>query len=269
MSVLEIVKKGSYGKPPIVSHRGSGKGKLIAENSAKSFPYAEHFGFHLHEIDVRITKDQVPVLFHGPLLQQYGSSSEGKIEFYDWAEVRDQKFKWRWAPKEQEPQPLTTLDQFLQDLSADSFVNIELKRDWRDFAPGLESAVVKSIEESGKASQVFFSSFNLWTLIQLRFLSSEIPRGLLIAPGPLSGTARRTGILTSGATAIHAHYSMVTDTLLDFCKKNDMGVLAWTVNDVVLSDKLLSAGVNGVITDEIETFSHYYGLAQSAGSSSS
>ena len=92
---------------------------------------------------------------------------------------------------------------------------------------------------------------------------------MLIAPGPLSGTARRTGILTSGATAIHAHYSMVTDTLLDFCKENDMGVLAWTVNDVVLSDKLLSAGVNGVITDEIETFSHYYGLAQSAGSSSS
>ena len=134
----------------------------------------------------------------------------------------------------------------------------------------MESAVVKSVEESGKASQVFFSSFNLWTLIQLRFLSSEIPRGLLIAPGPLSGTARRTGILTSGATAIHAHYSMVTDTLLDFCKENYYGgVLAWTVNDVVLSDKLLLAGVNGVITDEIETFSRYYGLAQSAGSSSS
>ena len=269
MSVLEVLSKGSYGKPPIISHRGSGKGRLIAENCAESFSYAEHFGFHLHEIDVRITKDQVPVLFHGPLLQQYGSTYEGKIEFYDWSELKDQKFKWRWAPKDQDAQPLIRLDQFLENLSADSFVNIELKRDWRDFAPGLESGVVKLVKDSGKVSQVFFSSFNLWTLIQLRFLAAEIPRGLLIAPGPLSGTAKRSGLLTSGATAIHAHYSMITDAMLGFCKENEMGVLAWTVNDVVLSDKLLSSGVNAVITDEIETFSHYYGLGQSSGSSSS
>lgn len=244
-----------------MSHRGSGKGKLIAENSGKSFPYAEQYGYKIHEIDVRVTKDQVPVLFHGPLLQQYGSSLEGKIEFYDWAEVQAQKIKWRWAPKEQEPQPIITLEEFLKSLSNDVFVNIELKRDWKDFSPGLETAVSDVVRNTQTEDRVFFSSFNLWTLLQLRFMSPHVPRGLLLAPGPFSAATKLAGLASAGATAVHAHYTMINDPLIDLCLSEKIALLAWTVNDVDLSDRLIAAGVSGVITDEIETFSHYYGLA--------
>lgn len=44
-------------------------------------------------------------------------------------------------------------------------------------------------------------------------------------------------------------YKLVNQSMIDYCHKKNIRVIPWTVNDKVTFDKLVSMGVDGIITD--------------------
>lgn len=78
----------------VVGHRGGGRTSdrlPISENSIPMIGYAGRFGANGIEIDVRLTKDQMPVLYHDDdinirLTQK--SPLNGPIENFTWAQLR-------------------------------------------------------------------------------------------------------------------------------------------------------------------------------------
>lgn len=78
----------------IIAHRGGGRNAdllLASENSLGIIQYAESFGANAIEIDVRLTKDGVPVLFHDDFMSLRLINEDyfiGKISDYTFAQLR-------------------------------------------------------------------------------------------------------------------------------------------------------------------------------------
>ena len=174
-------------KPMVASHRGYGKHGPIAENTVQAFLASENLGFHAHELDVRRTRDNVLVLLHGPRLDNTTDGS-GRIEERNYAEIS--RLNAAHYLKHQTPgkrvlnASLPTLTDVFKAINKRSLVNIEIKRDRWDFSRGLEESVIATIEKSGVADRVCLSGFHFLTLWRLRRLSTRLPIGLLIEPGP-------------------------------------------------------------------------------------
>jgi glycerophosphoryl diester phosphodiesterase len=78
----------------IIAHRGGGRNADLlpaSENSLGIIEYAERFGANAIEIDVRLTKDGVPVLFHDEIMSKRLINEDyfiGKISDYSFAQLR-------------------------------------------------------------------------------------------------------------------------------------------------------------------------------------
>jgi glycerophosphoryl diester phosphodiesterase len=91
-----------YGKKPyyLVAHRGGGRNNDLlpaSENSVEMIPLAAQLGANGIEIDVQLTKDGVPVLFHDARLNDRLTEKtgiHGKMDEYTWDElVKEVKLK--------------------------------------------------------------------------------------------------------------------------------------------------------------------------------
>lgn len=77
----------------IVAHRGGGRGNDLlpaSENSVEMIPLAAQLGANGIEIDVQLTKDGVPVLFHDANINDRLTTKtgiHGKMEEYTWNEL--------------------------------------------------------------------------------------------------------------------------------------------------------------------------------------
>lgn len=78
----------------IIAHRGGGRNADMlpaSENSLGIIEYAERLGANAIEIDVRLTKDGVPVLFHDEIMSKRLINEDyfiGKISDYSFAQLR-------------------------------------------------------------------------------------------------------------------------------------------------------------------------------------
>ena len=78
----------------IIAHRGGGRNTDMlptSENSLGIIKYAEKFGANAIEIDVRLTKDSVPVLFHDQIMSKRLINEDyfiGSISDYSFAQLR-------------------------------------------------------------------------------------------------------------------------------------------------------------------------------------
>jgi len=59
--------------PGLVAHRGGGS--LAPENTIAAIRLGQSLGFRMHEIDVKLSKDEVAFLLHDSTLEGAGASS--------------------------------------------------------------------------------------------------------------------------------------------------------------------------------------------------
>jgi len=90
--VVEIIKnKKSYPNYSLVTaHRGYWK--TVPEGSTAAFDSAITIGADMVEADVRLTKDNMLVVFHDPCLDRL-TSETGPINQYSWADIKDLRLK--------------------------------------------------------------------------------------------------------------------------------------------------------------------------------
>jgi glycerophosphoryl diester phosphodiesterase len=133
------------------------------------------------------------------------------------------------------------------------------------------AAVLQVVRESGFAGRVSVQSFDWRTLAALRDLAPEIPRVCLTAerggannihrgqagPSPwtngldvddVSGSTPRL-VKTADCTGWSPLYLDLGDTALAEAKALGLTVIPWTINERADMERLIAAGVDGLITD--------------------
>lgn len=229
--------------PRLQAHRGYWVGGL-QQNSLKSVQEAYRLGYKIAEFDVRLTNDQVAVLFHDEQYQNKKLSQSAfqdfkaliAPEFPDLPKLED-VFDWMRSEKKRNP-------------DFDFKLNIEIKSN-KIWNGNLEKEIFKLIKKFDLEKSILISSFNPFTLFRIKKIDSKIWRALLMTHGEESNFLLNSMILNFLARphVLHLRWNDLNQSLLNRVNEK-VPVVLWTVNDLSLI-KEFQGQIFGVISDRI------------------
>ena len=221
---------------PVLVHGHRGARAVYAENTLAGFRYAIAAGVDAIEMDVAVTRDDVPVISHGPRLRHCGA-----IRSLNLADLR------RAAPG------IPTLGEILALAPRRDFLfNIELKSFPKrpQYAPPpacFAEIALAAIRRAGVERRVLIQSFDFRVLHAMQALAPAIPRAALFALRNESflSVARRADVRT-----VSPEFHLVTAKKVQAARDAGIEVLTWTPNRPRQWKRLVEAGVAAIITDD-------------------
>lgn len=223
--------------PRFQAHRGFHEVEI--ENSMAAFRAARMQGAEMFELDVRLTKDLVPVIFHDANLQRIA----GRPEYVSELTLSELK----------QLTNLPTLQEVLADEVSPKLINIELK------SPALwdgrfEKAVAAVVHAAQAESRVMFSSFNPLCLYRLSRYIPEVPRALLATgEDDVDNKIYLKKLWLAPYVKLHLlhlDWRHVTTEDIQKYKSRGIPVALWTVNDADKAADFLKAGALSIISDK-------------------
>jgi glycerophosphoryl diester phosphodiesterase len=253
-------EKGIARRPiRVVGHRGARA--IFPENTIPAFEYAIAAGVDAVEFDTAVTRDKVVVVSHDPTLHPpicSGGRRRAVIHQLTLPEVR----QWDCgavpnpAFPRQQPVPgarMPTLDEVL-DLATrgdfDFLIEIKSFPDRSDLAPPPEefaSLVLESVRTHRLEARAIVQSFDFRTLRATRWLAPEIRLAALYSglPRDFVALARQ-----AGAGIVAPNRLLATTARVRAAHAAGLQVVPWTANTPAQWDRLIAAGVDGIITDD-------------------
>ncbi|GGY74314.1 glycerophosphodiester phosphodiesterase family protein [Streptomyces omiyaensis] len=225
------------------AHRGGTADGL--ENTAAAFRRAAAAGFRYFETDVHTTADGVLVAFHDATLDRV-TDATGLIRDLPWAAVREA----RVAGEE----PLPLFEDLLHEFPEARW-NVDLKT---------ESALVPLVDLIARADawdRVLVGSFTEARVARAQRLAGPRLATSYGVTGVAALRMRSFGIpapLRAGAVAAQVPETqggvrVVDRRFVRAAHARGLQVHVWTVNDPERMDSLLDLGVDGIMTDHLET----------------
>ncbi len=221
-----------------MAHRGDHT--HAEENTLAAFAAAMESGADGIELDVRRSRDGIPLVFHDAEL-------EGQpLAALPWAEIRARK------------PTIPTLEEVLLEVGGKIALDIELKE------AGYEEQVLTLIGKRLRAAECLLTSFlpqvvgRLKELLRCSGSDCAFRVGLLVEAQPASPGEKKGSLLTYcrelGADFLAPHYSWLDSSFLAAAAKAGIPLYVWTVNDPEVMTFCLrppgeNPGVQGLITD--------------------
>ena len=220
----------------VIAHRGAAGS--APENTLASVALAVEQGADIVEIDVQETADGEVVVVHDSDLMRVGGAAI-KI----WEATHDEILQidvGSWYGAEFSDQRVPTLEQVLEICRGQSWVDIELK--YYGHNERLEERVAEVVERTGMVDEVVLMSLAHDLVLSMKALRPEWTVGLL--------TAKAVGDLTtSEADFLAVHVGIASHRFVRRAHAAGKEVYVWTVNDKLNMSRMMSRGVDGVITD--------------------
>jgi glycerophosphoryl diester phosphodiesterase len=246
-------------KVQVHGHRGARA--RMPENTLPAFEYAIRAGVDVLELDTAVTKDNVVVVSHDPILRPpvcTGPVPSALIHELTLAELR----QWDCGAVQnpsfplQTPVPGTripTLDEVLSLAERGSFdFNIETKifPDNPQYAPPPDEFVRLVLEQFRKhkvEKRVILQSFDFRTLQAMKKLAPEIRLSALTSSDkrdyPLIAADAQAGIVSP-------RIDLVTADKIKGAHDARLEVIPWTANSEEEWDRMIDAGADAIITDD-------------------
>jgi glycerophosphoryl diester phosphodiesterase len=246
--------------PLIIAHRGA---SLIApENTLAAFALAMESGADGIELDVRLSRDGVPVVIHDAMLRRTGLREEtvAGMDAKQLAAVDAGSWFNRAHPKRARDdyarEGVPTLDQVFRLLrDRDARVYVEMKFGADEGTSDLTQAVAQSIKEHKLHSRAVVVSFDLAAIVQTKLIDSAIRTGALFQPKTNLATVVRKqrmikAAIDHGANEILLHRSIATRSAIRLAIEADLPAVVWTVDDPKWIDRARRAGIYALITND-------------------
>ncbi|OON71403.1 glycerophosphodiester phosphodiesterase [Streptomyces tsukubensis] len=229
--------------PLAFAHRGGAAGGL--ENTVRAFRRAAATGYRYMETDVHTTADGRLVAFHDETLDRV-TDGGGRIAELPWSEVS------RARVGGVEPVPL--FEELLETFPGARW-NVDLKTE-SALAPLLE--LIRRTDAWDRVCVGSFSESRVVRALRLagpRLATSLGTRGALglrLRGYGLPGAVRRSA-LSAQVPERHGRIRVVDEAFVRAAHARGLQVHVWTVNDAERMADLLDLGVDGIMTDHIET----------------
>ena len=250
---------GAATRIEVHGHRGA-RG-LRPENTIPAFEYAIAQGVDVLELDMGITKDGVVVVSHDSILRApvcTGPKEQAVIYESTLAELRQWDCGATRNPQfaRQQPVPGTripTLDDVFDLASKGTFrFNIETKieaahPEWTPSPEEFVRRVLAVIRKHHMEKRVILQSFDFRTLHQMKKQAPEIELSALYSGKPKSFVEIAK---EGGAPIISPEYKLVTPEQVQAAHAAGVKVVPWTANQPADWDKLITAGVDAIISDD-------------------
>ena len=229
-----------------LGHRGASA--YAPENTLAAFNLAFEMGADGVELDVSVTRDRVPVVIHDHRVDRT-TEGHGAVSEMTLAEVKRLNAGAFFAAKFR-GEKIPTLAEVLDGPGRRGIVNIELKSG-RITNVGLEAAAIARVIEEAKASErVIISSFNYFALNAIHILDPRLPLGFLYFDRALLSFPHANTRPLVQPTALHPHHVLVTPGFVRWARSIDYKINAWTVDDAEEMRRLISLGVDSIMTNK-------------------
>lgn len=227
-----------FDEPPVVvGHRGAPV--AAPENTPASFAAAAEAGATWMELDVRLSRDGIPVVCHDPILADGSALIELTAEDLATAGV--------WA-----------LDAVLDAMPPGVGVDIEVKNvpGQPDFDEGERASglVIEAIRERAGQRPWMASSFNPITVSALAEGLPDVPVGLIhLATLGAADAAEIAGEVGARVLCPEDGASGLDPEGVAAVRARGLAVLVWTVDDPDRAARLADAGVDALCTNDPAT----------------
>ena len=225
--------------PLVIAHRGASGER--PENTLSAYELAIAQDCDMIEIDLHLSRDRVVVVHHDAHLDRLGE--EGEIADYPVAELA----RMNAAPDAPLRERIPTLLDVLDGFGSRMQFNLEIKVGAAAAYEGIEEIAFAAVEERGLVRRMLFSSFHDGVLRRLRATSAAARLAVLVSPRVPYGIFKRAAAV--GAEAINPEISLVTQKLCDRAHEAGLAVYPYTANEIGEMERLIAAGVDGIITN--------------------
>ena len=232
----------------IVTHRGVPV--QAAENTIVSFQRALELGADAIELDVRLTADGVPVVYHYFQLDE-NTSARGAI--FDFSFEQLQKVKV--FPKQDQGGKvgwISSLVEILDVFAAKIGLEIEIKGPEAE-APEIIGEILLGYPSGWDRMEI--TSYEPALLLAMQRVCPGIPVDLLfprsqswMTPAVVQYLALHTARLAR-ARAVHLHPSQLTEETVESIRRQGIEIHAWDVNDEQSLESIASLGIPRICTD--------------------
>lgn len=218
--------------PLIIAHRGASAEK--PENTVAAFRRALALEVDGIELDVHVTKDGVPVVFHDAQLRRL-TGARGRLARTTWAQLRARRVQGR--------EPIPRLAEVLRLTRGLAVVQIELKA-------GPVAPVVRAIRAARAAEWVLLASFKPGLVQQARRLAPAIPR-MLISEGRSAPATLVRQLAACGAVGLSVNHTAIRSAAwVKHFQQRGYSVWSWTVNDPPVAKRLAGWGIDALLGDD-------------------
>lgn len=244
--------------PLIIAHRGASK--HAPENTFAAFKRAIDTGADGIELDVRLAKDGVAVVFHDSSLKRI-AGRKGKISHLTSTELGGiDAGSWfnRTAPKLADPAytnesvpTLTKTLEFLKGFKGLIYVELKCKEGESErFA----KAVCDVIRSSELLPKIVVKSFRLSAISHVKNFCPSVRTAALFAPKIMNILRKDKQLLNlaeeAGADEISLHFTLATRKLMKKASKRNFRVIIWTADHPRWIRRALKLGFAAIITND-------------------
>ncbi|GAA1990880.1 glycerophosphodiester phosphodiesterase [Nocardiopsis rhodophaea] len=234
-----------------LAHRGGwltdedGRIRTELENTALAFQHAIDLGYRYLETDVHATSDGVLLAFHDDTLDRTTDRS-GAIADLPYSEVAQARVGGS--------EPVPVLEDLLGSWPEARF-NIDIKSDAAVWP------LVRVLRRTGAWDRVCVGSFDQLRLDRARAAFDrpvatscgpvDVARLRFASFTPLLGWLARRGVEAVQIPLRMRGFPLLSRDVIATAHRLGMQVHVWTINDPALMARLLDAGVDGIVSDNI------------------
>ncbi|MEW6730873.1 MAG: glycerophosphodiester phosphodiesterase family protein [Acidobacteriota bacterium] len=230
--------------PLNLAHRGARK--AAPENTLAAFSVAQQLGADGVELDVIRCATGEMVVTHDDDLSIW-SNGRGRVSLASLAALKELDFGSHFAPQFA-GEKIPTLPEVINVLGEQMFINIEIKTiALRPLAEAVSVAAI--IADYNLYQRVVVSSFNPLVLHHIRKLDRRIPTGLLYQFRLPFNTRRPISAPFLGLAALHPEARLVKPRFIERARRLGYRINTWTVNEPEEMRRLITLGVDAIITD--------------------
>ncbi|MFF5211390.1 glycerophosphodiester phosphodiesterase [Streptosporangium sp. NPDC000396] len=234
-----------------VAHRGASA--YAPENTIAAFELAREQHADMFELDVQETRDHELVLMHDTTLARttnvekvFPDQAPWRVGDLTLAEIRKLD-AGSWFASKYKGEPVPTLGETLRAMSGGRLgLLLEIKAP--QLYRGIETRVADELRRNPSwlsPGRLIVQSFSWNSMRTFHRLMPQIPIGLLGTP-----TAGELPELADFASQINPPHDDVTPEYVRRVHSHRMEVFTWTVDDLDVARRLVSYGVDGIITNK-------------------
>lgn len=232
----------------IIAHRGASA--YYPENTMVAFEKAVAMNADMIEIDVMMSKDRVPVVFHDAGLKAH-TDGEGKLKDHTLSELKKMD-AGSWFDEQFSDQTISTLEEVLEFAAGTIALNIEIKKEavTDELYDGIEEKVLKLVRKYEMERYVLFSSFDYRAVRHLKAFDKSLSVALLYNKKKSNEKLPSELISEYDADAFNCTFRQFNKKRQADIKKHNIPTFVYTVDQPKRMRKLIDRGVNGIFTNK-------------------
>lgn len=234
----------SIDRPLNFAHRGASH--EAPENTLAAFLLAAELGADGIEFDVRLSRDGEVVVIHDASLERT-TNGQGLVRDRTLAELK-QLDAGSWFDPAFAGESIPTLQEVIERVGHRLLLNIEVKTEGRS-GDDLVAEVVRLVEDHQLLDRVILSSFHPLALRRAKQLNPRVQVGLLHAPDQPLPLRRAWLHRLTRLDAVHPHHTLVNAAYMRWARRHGYRVHPWTCDDPADMVRMISEGVELIITN--------------------